>query len=245
MFSARPLPRPLDKHDSRQSHRPARSRAFTLIELLSVTAIIAVLSLITLVGVRAARKASYGATCMSNYRQLGVAILTYAGDHKGSLPGPMGSAQQAASYKQSEILAYQGGKRILVTYLRPYIELRIPANATDYYLAPIMLCPAWNAVTERYDPANQYKENSNSPYSSELLRVNQSGFGYDATNAYAQMFPNVKLSAISNPATQWGVRELYDGSGNKVPKPWHGGNRYTVVYIDGHVQSNIVPLEYQ
>lgn len=73
-----------------QSRRlPAcRSRAFTLIELLVVIAIIALLVSILLPALAGARAAAYKARELSAAKQLMLAYLTYADDHRGSLlPG--------------------------------------------------------------------------------------------------------------------------------------------------------------
>lgn len=221
------------------SRHATGNRAFTLIELLTVIAIIGILASILFVSIKSARKAAQLSTCVSNYRQVGIAILTYTNDNKGSLPGPMSVAQQSATYTKSSIMS--GSIRTLHYYLRSYIELAVPPNSTDYYIAIPLLCPAWNDVTERYDPANNYAVNTSSPYSSELFRVNQSGFGYASMLA---TFPNRKLNAIDTPAKSWAVRELYDAANNTVPKPWHG-KRANSLYFDGHVQTDLVPDQYQ
>jgi prepilin-type N-terminal cleavage/methylation domain-containing protein len=68
--------------------RQARgSRAFTLVELLVVIGIIALLIAILLPALRRAKEAANGAQCSSNQRQLMMAFLMFANDHKGRLPG--------------------------------------------------------------------------------------------------------------------------------------------------------------
>ena len=54
--------------------------AFTLIELLVVVAIIAVLAAMLLPALRTARNAANCTACRNNLRQIGFAVMLYAGD---------------------------------------------------------------------------------------------------------------------------------------------------------------------
>jgi prepilin-type processing-associated H-X9-DG protein/prepilin-type N-terminal cleavage/methylation domain-containing protein len=66
----------------RKINRPTRPVGFTLIELLVVISIIALLVGILLPALGAARKTAQNAVCLSNERQVGVAIGAYAADNK-------------------------------------------------------------------------------------------------------------------------------------------------------------------
>jgi len=68
-------------------HIRAGGAGFTLIELLTVIAIIGILAAILIPVVGKARESAYQVKCMSNLRQVGLAILTYESEI-GHLPGP-------------------------------------------------------------------------------------------------------------------------------------------------------------
>jgi len=64
-----------------------RRGGFTLIELLVVIAIIAILAAILFPVFARAREKAKQASCQSNLKQLAIAVIMYAGDHDGQMPG--------------------------------------------------------------------------------------------------------------------------------------------------------------
>ena len=69
--------------------RPLNSRGFTLIELLVVIAIVAILASLLLAALASSKEQGRRAACLSNLRQIGIAIRAYAEDNSGNIPyGP-------------------------------------------------------------------------------------------------------------------------------------------------------------
>jgi len=69
-----------------QPSKYERARAFTLLELLVVIAIIAILAALLLPALASAKARAWQAQCLSNQRQIGVALRVYALDYAEVMP---------------------------------------------------------------------------------------------------------------------------------------------------------------
>ncbi len=91
-----------------------RTKAFTLIELLVVISIIALLIGILLPALGAARNTARDVQCMSNARQIGIAVYTYATDHDGFYTEYRSPFDAAADPQNVE---YWTGRLVRMNYL--------------------------------------------------------------------------------------------------------------------------------
>src|SRR4051812_1602303 len=87
-------------------------RGFTLVELLVVIGIIALLISILLPALNRARRQANLVKCMSNMRQVGLAVTMYAESYKGVLP-PVGmKVDPATSFSSATNGAYRWSRLI-------------------------------------------------------------------------------------------------------------------------------------
>lgn len=70
----------------KDSHTESLRSGFTFLELLVVIVIISILAAISASGVRRAKEMARQTDCMSNLRQIGIAIVAYRNDHAGRSP---------------------------------------------------------------------------------------------------------------------------------------------------------------
>ncbi|MDR1281928.1 MAG: prepilin-type N-terminal cleavage/methylation domain-containing protein [Opitutaceae bacterium] len=184
--------------------------AFTLIELLTVIVIIGILAGLVLGTMSKVRSGARRARCLSNLRQLHLAVVLYADDNKDLIVQnlPVINGYQSITWVEA---------------LAPYLQVPATAvTANDVRPTGVFACPASTLLT-RSGGKSDYGKN---------YQANGTASGKLKMNAVA--LPNrVILLADANHGT------LPENCGRDLgairPAARHGG-RANVMYFDGHVK---------
>jgi prepilin-type N-terminal cleavage/methylation domain-containing protein/prepilin-type processing-associated H-X9-DG protein len=118
--------------------RPVTLPGFTLIELLVVIAIIAILAAILFPVFAQAREKARQATCLSNCRQIGLAVQMYAQDWDETLPldshsGEAGWLNSLQAYSKSRLLNRCPSDRSSNFLVK---DSRLSSYAVNFFLTP-------------------------------------------------------------------------------------------------------------
>ena len=219
---------------------PPSERGFTLLELLVVIAIIAILAALLLPSLAGAKQAGRRAVCLSNLRQVGLAIHAYAQDYDGSIPyGPKAPpfTSPASFYPSTgtptSLLSLQGGAPVGVGLLLKQYLAEQPK---------VLFCPAADQPLDA---------------DTELARVGTTqaqGSYYYRHGSNTQLFDNpastnpppcLRLDNLGNNRNGRPVRALALDSQflcppdleafNVKPRTHHQQRSVAVLFSDGHV----------
>ncbi|MDR1280080.1 MAG: DUF1559 domain-containing protein [Opitutaceae bacterium] len=213
-----------------------KTRAFTLIELLTVIAIIGILAAIMIPTVGAVREKARAVQCTSNLRQIGNALQMFVGDNKDHLPGPVSSGQ--LTYVAINALGNTSPETTtaLVDFLHPYLNEKRPQGT---WTSPMFLCPSW----ARLRSDRHYTNASSDYYYGQAWQADQVFLGRYVAGGGGGGWSPVTISRIPSLSQNWVLRETdkdaaygggSDNGGRLATKPAHGAF-HNWLWYDGHV----------
>lgn len=226
---------------------PARARraAFTLIELLTVIAIIGILAAIIIPTVGRVRDSARASKCVSNLRQVAMAIRLCADDNRGKLPPARAQASDTYWYPASDPTKVEWSSNPRFTAFLP------GRNDTTGTRNEVLRCPSNN-----YDGLTGASANPVShtfSFGPGTCGINSFGNDYDLSVSRS-------LASIQNPSQAvWLLEAKCNDVNYKIPRSalgkndltdsaaapsetsqvqfWHGsGSRTNLAYADGSVR---------
>ena len=239
----------------RNGSRAKPGAAFTLVELLVVIGIIALLIAILLPSLNRARETSNRIKCASNLRQVGQAMLLYAGENKGHyartyyMPGsPLTDAVSPFTQTGAGAASPFGGLKGFVGTNNVAAAIFLLIRTQDV-TPEVFICPSSSAVRENFGGgSNSAQSRSNftklpdnlsysiaNPYPDQTAV--DAGYRYTSTNS-----AEFALGADLNPGKQgaYDVTAPNPSSTAAQMRQANSGNHSAqgenVLYGDGHVE---------
>jgi general secretion pathway protein G len=213
-----------------------RRKGFTLVELLVVVAIIVILAGILYPVFAAARRAAYNATCLSNLKQIGLAVQMYAQDYDEAFPTACCQADRVVGKAQTN---YPVPTPYLWEVVNPYVK-----NPS------VWRCPGDTGFTVGnvidFTPSTYEKTGSSFTYNTDLVWLHTGDKVQDPWERVGQWAP-MTIGSIQKPHETFVAAEPAGHWHNSIKAPpaaqrnasndTRNTYRQNMVCVDGHAKS--------
>jgi len=219
-----------------------RQHAFTLMELLIVIASIAILAAMLLPVVSSARERGRRTVCLSNVRQIGIAIQIYAQDNEGRIPyGPKAppftnpNNFYPSTGAPTSLLSLQSGAPVGLGLMLPY-QLAVQPG--------VLFCPSTDQALDT--DAELAKVGTYQAQGSYYYRHGGNTELYDAAGATNRP-SRIRLDDLGLNRNDQPIRALAIDTQflcpsdlaafNVKPRTHHQQKSATILFVDGHASS--------